>query len=223
LKTPGLMLLAFFFCAHTYAAQVSEYPLRDVIYDGSNPDLSVAVMGDELLETGDTYEGTKVIGFEPQAVILHRLETDEAVKCPVSFSPSPDLRRIAIQFFIFKQMKAIHEAQRAYWEKFGGVYAEDLETLVRHGFLKGFETGRKQNYFFEIVETGRTRGTVLIPSEASYLAVAMPENPESDLIFTVNRLGEVRTGVTRIEANWGPVWEYSDHLPKPRQEIIRKI
>lgn len=222
MKTPALIALLFW-CLPVYAAQVSDYPLREVVYDGSNPDLSVAIMGDELLELGSIYENTKVIGFENGSVILHHFENDSAVKCLPSFAPSPKLYKVALELFVYKQMKAIYEAQRAYWDKFGNVYAEDIQTLVHQGFLKGFENGRKKGYFFEIAETGQTRGFTMTPREATFLAVATPETSDGELIFTVNRLGEVRTGMSKTESTWGPVWEYSDHLAEPRQEVVRKI
>ncbi len=221
----GLLPVLIFAGGFSARAGVSNYPLRDVVYDRSDPSLSVAVMGDEYLEMGSFYEDTQVTGFTPDAVVLHHFENDEAVKClkQESLPPSTDQRRGAVQFFIAKQMKAIHQAQIAYWDKFGGVYAPDINTLVEQGFLKGFENQRKQGYFFEIVRLGQTKGFVMAPRESEFLAMASPENPEeSDLFFSVNRLGEVRYGATRLEAEWGPVWDYSDLLTRPQQQVVRE-
>ncbi len=214
------------FSAAAFADQVSNYPLKEVVFDPSNPEMSVAVMGEQLLSLGDFYENTKVIGFEQDAVILHHFENAEAVKCLKQDAPEEDPRvhRAAVEFFIYKQMTAIYEAQTQYWNKFGRTYSPDIETLVRQGFLKGFENGMKENYFFEVVEVGQSKARVMMPREATFLAAASPrDGAASGTFFTVNRLGEVRYGATKVEAPWGPVWEYNEHLNIPKQQVIREI
>ncbi len=207
------------------AEPVSNAPLTEVIFDGAEPDLSVAVIDGELYQLGDLYEDAQILGFYSQAVILKNLETSESVKCPV-FETRPDaaVHQRALHLFISKQMKAIYEAQINYRHRFGDVYAEKIDTLVEQGFLKGFSGGVKEGYSFQIVETGQTQRLAMFPREATFRVLAEPLEPsEGSLYFTVNQLGEVRYAGTKFEASWGPVWDYNNPNAVPDKDIIREI
>ncbi len=216
-------LLASFCIFFTGFKNLADLPLREVIFDPGTPELSVAVMGDQLLEMGDFYEGGKIIGFERSAVILKKLEADDAVKCLVSGKAAVDekLHQRAVHLFIAKQMKAIGEAQTAYWTKFGDTYAVDLGMLEKQGLIRGFKDGIKQNYFFEVGETGKTKPRVYFGNQPTFVALASPlEGSGGELYFSVNQLGEVRYGSNLFEASWGPVWEYNERLAVPAEKNI---
>lgn len=207
------------------AEPVSNAPLTEVIFDGAEPDLSVAVIDGELYQLGDLYEDAQILGFDSQAIILKNLETSESVKCPV-FETRVDaaVHQRALHFFISKQMKAIYEAQVKYRHRFGDVYAGNIDQLVEQGLLKGFNGGTKEGYSFRIIETGQTKRLAMFPREATFKALAEPLDPkEESLYFTVNHLGEVRYGITRFAAMWGPVWDYNNANAVPDREIIREI
>lgn len=227
---PCFLATLFFFISVSlplgFADKISDFPLREVLYDASDPDLSVAVMGHEVLAVGDVYRDTRVTGMEPNAVVLDSIATDDHIKCLVQENQAPDsdLHRLALNYFVYYQMKRIYEAQTAFWNKFGRTYAPDLETLVRQGFLKGFENGSKLGYNFRIDELSETKDYTMAPRGESFWALASPQETggANAPYFAVNQRGEVRTGATAGEARWGPVWEYSEHAAAPLQQIVRQ-
>ncbi len=207
------------------AAPVSDAPLTEVIYDGTEPDLSVAVIGGELYQLGDIYEDSQILNFYPQAIILKNLATSESVKCPVFESPADaKIHQRALHLFISKQMKSIYDAQVKYSHRFGNIHASKLDTLVEQGLLHGFKNGIKEGYFFEVTETGLTKRLALFPRQATFKAMAAPVQPvEGSFYFSVNHLGEVRYAENRFEASWGVVWEYNDPTTVPIKKIIREV
>lgn len=211
--------------APLFAEPISNAPLTEVIFDGAEPDLSVAVIDGELYQLGDLYEDAQLLGFYPQAIILKNLATSESVKCPV-FETRPDaaIHQRALHLFVSKQMKAIYEAQVKYRHRFGDIYAPKIDTLVEQGLLKGFNGGIKEGYSFQIIEIGQTKRLAMFPREATFKALAEPLEPsEGSLYFSVDHLGEVRYGSTRFAALWGPVWDYNNPTAVPDKEIIREI
>lgn len=212
-------------CHCLSASPVSDTPLTEVIYDGAEPDLSVAAIGGELYQLGDIYEDAQILNFYPNAIILKNLATSESVKCPVFEAPADTkLHQRALNLFISKQMKAIYEAQTVYNQRFGDSYAPKLDVLVEQGLLKGFQNGIKVGYFFEIAETGKTKRLAIFPGEASFKAMAAPMKPEEGaLYFSVDQRGEVRYAENRFESSWGPVWEYNDPTAVPIKKIIREV
>lgn len=220
-----LILMCLLLCRPVAAEQLADSPLSIVIFDGAQPELSVAVIDGELYQLGDLYEDSQILEFSSRAVILKNIQTSESVKCPL-FESKPDAaaHRRALHFFIYKQMKAIYEAQVAYRHRFGDVYAPNMDDLVEQGLLRGFTNGIKEGYYFRVTGVGQTRRLAMFPREATFKAVAEPlETGKEFYYFHVDQLGEVRYSETRMGAEWGPVWEYNDPVTTPIKKIIRDI
>ncbi|MBN1689307.1 MAG: hypothetical protein JW893_09410 [Candidatus Omnitrophica bacterium] len=206
-----MVVLILLFCL-VFPSYVSAHPFEqnslEVIYDRGDPDNSVGIVGETILEKEDYFEGYRVRAFEDNAIIFEDLRTLDSLKIVTKDEIEPKILQYAQNVFIAKQMKAIHEAQVQYVSQFRDAYADSLEELRKHGFLKnGFEQGVKQGYFFEIVEA-----TKKFNETPTYLAVASPvEEGEGKLFFAVDQLGEVRFGESRFQVPWGPAWNYKDH------------
>lgn len=212
-----------------------------VIFDGGNPDGSVGIVGQELLELGTVYENFEVIGFsggggsppaswragasggEPQAIVVKDLVSQDAIKWLEDGEIDPLILSRARRLFMAKQMRAIYEAQLRYRDLFGDHFAPDLKTLLDQGLLaNGFSSGaQKQNYHFYIAETGQTPRLALWPREPTFVAVAEPLNPEEDpAYFSVDHLGQVRFAPSLNQLSWGPVWDYADRSGGPKSREV---
>lgn len=218
-----LVALLLIFSPFAYAEeQAPESPLRSIVYDFGNPENSVGVMQGKLLEAGDCYEKYQVLTFNPDGIVLRDQETLDTVKWFVEGEVDPKWDTRGRNFFIVKQMRAIYEAEVHYLHEFKDHYAPDLETLIRQGFLAdGFENWKKQNYTFQIIESGKKPGLFLHDErkEPFFRALASPDDSEN-LFFFVDQLGSVRFASTASQVAWGPVWEYMDHSGGPEETYI---
>ena len=198
-----------------------------VIFDPGNPQASVGIVGKDLLEQGDLYEDFEVIGFEAGAVIVKDLANQDSMKWPQQGEVDAKIFRKAQQLFIVKQLRAIHQAQISYLQRFPGHYAPDLNTLWDQELLAGgFENDAKMNYHFRIAATGQTgRLAPHFIREPTFYAVAEPmnldENPDKDsLYFSIDQLGQVRSAPSLTGVSSGPVWDYADHSSGPSQRQV---
>lgn len=216
LIVPLLLLLA----SPIAHASIKIEPAGEVIYDYGNAQQSVGVIGAQIVEAGDLYRDYHVLTFEPQAIVLRSSRDHSGLKWPVdpNFAPSPKLKSRALKTFIAVQMKAIHQAQMRYFEKFPKRYAPNLEELIRQGFLAdGFEDWKKQGYQFEVAEVKEEYG-----KDPTFLAVASPGEELEELpFFSVDHLGLVRMADTKTQVAWGPVWDYMDHSGGPPQKSFK--
>ncbi len=189
--------------------------LINVLYNKGNPQDSVGILGDELIEAGDVVGTLKVVLFEPDAIVFQDEKSQDMVKWTIRGSADTKLLQRARHLFVAKQMKAIYEGQMRYFHKFRESYAPSLDVLVRHGFLDGgFEDGVKQDYFFEISDLGETRkSTVTFKKEPTFTATAKPiHEEEGSFYFSVDYLGDVRYSTDPLQLSWAPVWNYNEPL-----------
>jgi hypothetical protein len=206
-----IFLLTFLLPVQAFAA-VENLKAVEVIYDPGNPEASVGIYGEDLLETGEIYEDYTVISFESNAIIVRDGLITEQEKWLKNGSIPEELERKARWLFIAKQMRAIHEAQIKYLEKFSDHYAPSLADLINQGLLTdGFIDDTKEGYRFEIKETGETKRMaphyIRLPT---FLAAAVPLDPEKDkLYFSVDQLGQIRYAHSKRQLTWGPVWDYN--------------
>ena len=223
-----ILFILFLIRGNVEAFGDSPHPSIAVIFDPGNPDASVGIVGQELLELGTLYENFEVIGFERQAIVVKELESQDAMQWPEGGEMEPKILFRARRLFMAKQMKAIYEAQLHYRDQFGDHFAPDLETLLNQGLLcngfsaKGGEPGaQKQNYRFYIAATGETPRLALLPREPTFFAVAEPLKPEEDpAYFSVDQLGQIRFASTLKALGWGPVWDYADRSGGPRSRVV---
>lgn len=204
----GLLLAATILFFGTVTAE--EFQALKVLYDRGDPVRSVVILENQVLQQGDLYGPYRLIGVDPDAIVLEDAASREFFKVVESGNiPEQTLRRARHQF-IANQMKAIHQAQVDYQHFLGKGFAPDLETLIAEGVLAdGFEPFyEKQGYVFRMAETREYYG-----KDPSFLAVAEPLQ-EGELFFSVDQLGHVRTADTINQIRWGPVWGYLDRDAK---------
>ena len=121
--------------AGALAAAVEGNPPIEIIFDAGNPDASVGVIGEEVLEVGAWYENLQVIAFEPDAIILKEEEAEDTLKWLKEGAISTKALARARRFFVVKQLRAIDGAQHQYLAKFHDRYAADITTLINQGFF----------------------------------------------------------------------------------------
>lgn len=198
--------------------------LSSVIYDSGNPEASIGIMGDEIFEVGDLYEGFRVISFESKAMIVKDQRNFDELKWLIAEDASPEaaLFKRAKSYFIVRQMKEIYEAQLKYFKEYEESYSPDLLTLIQKGFLaNGFENDTKHGYRYRIAQTGETgRMAPHYVREPVFFAVAEPVEPqEGDFFFSVDQLGQVRFSPSGSGVSWGPVWDYKDHSVTKSKDV----
>lgn len=209
----GVLVFLFFVCIPLRAeAALPENPPIDIIYDAGNPDASVGIIAEDVLEVGAFYDDYEIVAFEPEAIILKDEEAEDFLKWPKEGTVSSKALERGLRFFIVKQMRAIDAAQHLYLEKFHDGYAESISALIDQGFLPdGFQEDRKQNYTFRIIRAGLgKRRAIEAKRLPEFFAVAEPIHPEKDpWFFGVDQLGQVRYAKSLRGVTWGPVWEYN--------------
>lgn len=205
-------LLVFFSGAQVHAESFPD-PNVEIIFDAGNPESSVGILGDEILEFKTIYEDFEVVGFEKEAIVVKEFMSYDAVKWPRAGTIKPAVKNRARQLFIVKQLRAIHDAQMRYREKFENRFAPSLEILINHEMLAdGFRKNRKQGYLFRIASVGESpKRAPHYTREPLYYAVAEPQNPEKDrYYFSVDQFGQIRFAPSLNNVAWGPVWDYAD-------------
>lgn len=183
-----------------------------IVFDGGNPDASVGIVGEELLELNSLYEEYEVVGFEEQTLIVKDRLSDDRLRWPQEGEIDEKVYARARQLFTAKQMRALYLAQLKYRDQFGDRFAPSLNALLDQGNLhNGFDAeAQKQNYRFAIVQTGQTRKFALQPREPTFYAIATPLNPETDPYFSVDQLGQIRFAPSLNMLSYGPIWDYAD-------------
>ena len=69
------------FLAVSLPGRTLDLPLVvDILFDEANPEASVAIMKDAVLEEGDFYRNYRIISFEPAAVVVRENETEDTLK-----------------------------------------------------------------------------------------------------------------------------------------------
>lgn len=208
------LLVFIFLSLLPFPAQASpaDNPPIDIIYDAGNPEASVGIIGEEILEVGAFYEKYEVIAFEPEAIILKDEEAEDFLKWLKEGTVSARALIRGRRYFMVKQMRAIDEAQHLYLQKFHDQYAPDINTLIDQGFLPdGFQDAVKQYYTFRIVRADLGKRLAIEAKRLpEYFAVAEPVDREKDpWYFSVDQLGQVRYAKSLRHVAWGPVWEYN--------------
>ncbi len=214
----ALILSAFFLgsSARSETVRMQDQP-KSVLYDLGDPQKSVGVIGNQLVELGSLFEDQEVAGFESGKIVLRNIETQEGTKWIADSKLEGEILKEARHLFVAKQMKTIFEAQQKFFAKYRDHFAPDLETLIHEEFLAdGFEDqGLKQHYFFKIIETSADFG-----KDPKFRALAAPEEDlQPELFFTVDELGLIRFAESESLALWGPVWEYSP-IQKTKSEYV---
>lgn len=205
-------LLLFFASPQVWAGSLPEESVT-VIFDAGNPDASIGVVGEDVLELGSYYEDFEVVGFDAKNIIVKEQMTFDAIKWPVQGKVPRKIRTRARERFVVKQLRAIYEAQMRYCEKFeDSAFAPSLRELINQEFLPdGFVESKKQNYLFEIVSVGRTPRMAAYKRQPTFYAVAKPLNPaKTPYYFSVDHLGQIRFAASLNNVAWGPVWDYTD-------------
>ncbi len=206
-------------CVSPLQAQIFDVPSYPkpvkILFDFGNPNASVAIAGNEILELDSLYEQYQVIGFEENAVIVRDVVSADLLKWFEEGKVNPKDFIKAKQLFIVKQMRAIYEAQVQFLHKYEQGYCASVQQLIQEEFLpNGFKANKKQNYEFEIKEVGQTRR--LAPQyekEPIFLAIAKPINRKKDpYFFSVDHLGQVRYAKDIDMVSWAPIWEYLNPL-----------
>lgn len=218
-----LILFFLFFLPHPLLAVTENIKDTAILYDAGEPEASVGIYGDDFLEVGTLYENYRVIGFEPNAIIVRDQTVGEQEKWVKNGRLDSKIRQQAKYLFVSKQMRLIYQAQMNYVEKFKDHYAISLNELIDQGFLNdGFRKGEKQGYRFKIEKTGDTkRMAPHFVREPIFLATAEPLNPEKDhYYFSVDQLGLVRYADTKRQITWGPVWDYNEVNAKVPTRVI---
>ena len=197
------------------AASLPEPKVVEIYYDMGNSKQSVAVLEDRFLEEGDLYnQNFRIIDFEPQAVIVRDQDTEDTLRWEKSGDgENSSWLMEARNLFAAKQMRAIYEAQVRYQGDMH-VFAPDLETLMRHGYLDdGFNSGIKIQHAFFIQEAGERRGPPPHYEDESYFyAIAEPQE-EGGLYFAIDAFGQLRFSPSRASVMDGPIWDYTSRKP----------